>query len=140
MKRIIFNLLPGFFLWFGSLVIARGDPPLSCCDVIQLDAIQMQDCSPKGEFQPVSMTSLETATVTLEFDVSLAGTEVTIQALDGGTLSTGGSTTIDQNGNLSFSFQVADQPGLYRISVVAQMGNGSVPISMVQFQVPNPEQ
>lgn len=140
MKRIIFNLLPGFFLWFGSLLIARGDPPLACCDVIQLPNSQVEDCTAKGQFEPVVVDPLVTASVNLQFDASLAGAQVVVQALDGGTLGINGSMTLDQEGNLSFSFQVSQQPGLYRVSVVDVNGDGSVPLALVQFQIPNPDQ
>jgi hypothetical protein len=139
MKRILFNLLP-IFLWLGNCMIARGDPPLSCCNVIQLGASQVEDCSAKGAFEPVVVTSLETAAVTLQFDTTLAGTPVVVQALDGGTVGINGSSAIDQDGNLSFSFQIGNQAGIYRVSVVANYGNEDIPVSLVQFQVPNPEQ
>ena len=139
MKRTMFNLLLAIFLWLGSSRIARGDPPLGCCDVIQLATSQLEDCSVTGEFQPVVVSPLETITVTLQFDVSLASTQVVVQALDGGALGIGGSATIDQNGNLTFPFQVDYQPGLYRVSFIADLDGVSVPFSLVQFQVPNPE-
>lgn len=138
MKRILFNLL-AIFLWLGSSLIAHGDPPFPCCYTIQLAASQVEDCSATGEFQPVMVAPLETATVTLQFGASLAGTELVVQALDGGALGIGGSTTIDQNGNLTFPFQVDYQPGLYRVSVIADLDGVSVPFSLVQFQVPSPE-
>jgi hypothetical protein len=140
MKRILLNALPAILLWLGSFPIARGDPPLACCDVIQLANSQVEDCTAKGQFESMVVDPLVTATVNLEFDVTLAGTQVVVQALDGGTLGINGSTTIDQGGNLSFSFQVGEQPGLYRVSVVDVNGDGSVPLALVQFQVPNPEQ
>jgi hypothetical protein len=138
-NKLIVTLL-AILLWLGTSRIAYGDPPFSCCYTIQLTASQVEDCSGNGQLQPVIVTALETATVTLQFDTSLAGTEVVVQALDGGALGISGSAIIDQNGNLSFPFQISDQPGLYRISVVADMGSGSVPLSLVQFQLPNPEQ
>jgi hypothetical protein len=138
MKRILLNLLPVILLWLGICLIARGDPPLGCCE-IQLATTQLEDCSDSGEFQPATAAALETATVTLQFDASLAGTAVAVQALDGGTLGINGSTVIDQTGNLSFPFQVGALPGLYRVSVVAQYESGDVPVALVQFQVPSPE-
>jgi len=139
MKKILFILLPGIFLWLGSGLIAYGDPPSGCCYVIQLVGSQLEDCSDNGEFQPVSVAPLESTTVTLQFGISLAGTEVVIQTLDGGTLGISGSGTIDQDGNLSFPFQAGPLPGLYRVPVIADSDNGSVSLSLVQFQVPNPE-
>lgn len=142
MKRIMFNLLLAVFLWLSSCLIpaARGDPPLGCCVVIQLSSSQVQDCNAKGRFQPVVVNPAESATVTLQYQISFAGRPVVIQALDGGTLGINGDTAIDQNGNLTFPFQCGEQPGLYRVSVVVDVaGNREAPGALVQFQVPNPE-
>jgi len=137
-KKISLRLL-ATLVWFGSSLIARGDPPLGCCDVIQLTTSELEDCSTTGEFQTVVVSPLETTTVTLQFDVSVVNTAVVVQALDGGILGIGGSAIIDQNGSLTFPFQVGDQPGLYRVSVIADVDGISVPFSLVQFQVPNLE-
>jgi hypothetical protein len=139
MKRTMFKLLLAMLVWLGSSLIAHGDPPLGCCDVIQFASSQLEDCSTTGEFQAVVVSPLEMITVTLQFDVSLASTPVVVQGLDGGMLGIGSSATIDQNGSLIFPFQVSDQPGLYRVSVIADLDGVSVPFSLVQFQVPNPE-
>ena len=139
MKPRTFDLLAAIFLWFASCLIARGDPPLGCCDVIQFESTQLQDCSNTGEFQTVVVSPLDMITVTLQFDISVANTPVVVQALDGGTLGIDGTATIDENGNLNFIFQVGDQPGLYRVSVIANLGGVSTPFSLVQFQVPNPQ-
>lgn len=141
MKEKLFStLLLSTFLWFGSCLIARSDPPLACCDVIQLTNSQVEDCTAKGQFEPVVVAPVEAATVTLQFDASLAGSQVVVQALDGGTLGINGPVTIDADGSISFPFQVGDQPGLYRVSVVAQYGSEDLPLALVQFQVPNPDQ
>ena len=139
MKKIIFSLLPAILLWLGNCPIGRGDPPRGCCEVVQLAGNQVEDCSTTGEFQAVAVSPLEIASVTLQFDVSVVNTPVVVQALDGGTLGIGGSATIDQNGNLTFPFQVGDQAGLYRVSVIADLDGVSVSFSLIQFQVPNPE-
>jgi hypothetical protein len=96
------------------------------------DGEEIQEYSTKGKFAPVTLEPLGTSDVTLQFSTSFAGAPVIAQALDGGQLS-GESATIDDTGTTSFQFQVADQPGLYRILVIAE---GTV--SMVQFEVPNP--
>ena len=69
----------------------------------------------------------------------MAGKSVSVQALDGGTLTNTGSA-IDQNGALSFSFQVSDQPGVHRIIVIdpnAAMDSPHI-VGLVQFEVPSP--
>jgi hypothetical protein len=137
-KKISLSLL-ATLVWFGSSLIAHGDPPLGCCDVVQLTTTQLEDCSTTGEFQTVVVSPLETITVTLQFDLSVVNTPVVVQALDGGVLGIGDSTTIDQNGSLTFPFQVSDLPGLYRVSVIADLDGISVPFSLVQFQVPTQE-
>jgi hypothetical protein len=62
---------------------------------------------------------------------------VAIEALDGGTLNTN-SGTIDQNGALTFSFQVTDQPGTHRVIVIdPNVDEDSLHIiGVVQFEVP----
>jgi hypothetical protein len=109
MKRPMFKLLLAILLWLGSSLIARGDPPLGCCDVIQFATSQLEDCNTTGEFQTVVVSPLEMISATLQFGVSLARTPVVIQALDGGTLGINGSATIDQDGNVTFPFQIDDQ-------------------------------
>src|SRR6266545_6710394 len=93
MKKIMFSLL-AVSMWLSSWQVVQADPPLACCDVIQIAASQVEDCSAKGEFQPVLVSPSETASVTLQFDTSLAGTAVVVQALDGGVLGINGSATI----------------------------------------------
>jgi hypothetical protein len=134
MKRILFSLLSVIFLWLGSWQIANAqEPEGALSDEITFgDGGEIQEYSIKGKFAPVALNALETTDVRLQFSTSLAGAPVIMQALDGGGLS-GESATIDDTGTASFQFQAADQPGLYRILVIAE---GTV--SMVQFEVPNP--
>jgi len=51
-----------------------------------------------------------------------------------------GNSVIDQNGLLSFSFQVTDQPGVHRVIVIDPNADEDSThiIGMVQFEVPNP--
>lgn len=142
MQKILFSLPLAIFLWLSNCLIPamRGDPPLGSCVVIQLPSSQAQDCDDKGRFQPVVVNPADSATVTLQYQISFANKPVVIQALDGGTLGINGDTTIDQNGNLSFPYQCGEQPGLYRVSVVVNVqGNRQAPGALVQFQVPNPQ-
>ena len=82
----------------------------------------------------MTLNALDTAAIKLQFATALAGTPVIIQALDGGTVTLADpSTTVATDGTTAFQFQVADQPGLYRVLVIA---GGTV--SMVQFSVPAP--
>jgi hypothetical protein len=138
MKRILlFSLLSVIFLWPGSCPIATAQEPegASSGQIILGDGEEIQEYSTRGKFAPLTVEALETNDVTLQFSTSLAGAPVIVQALDGGALSGSESTTIDGAGKASLQFQVGDQPGVYRVLVIAE---GTV--SMVQFEVPNPEE
>ena len=90
--------------------------------------------SAAGQFSPVSLNPLETAAIKLQFAATLAGAPVIVQPLDGGSVGlTDQSAAVAADGTTSFQFQAADQPGLYRVLVIA---GGAV--SMVQFSVPSP--
>jgi hypothetical protein len=141
MKTIIFSLLPGIFLWFGSsciataqdLGVAQSDQIMQGGDIIQ------DDDSSTGKFESVTVDAFTTSDVALQFPASLASKPVAIEALDGGTLSSN-SATIDANGSLSFSFQVSDQPGVHRVIVIdPNADEDSLHIvGVVQFEVPPP--
>jgi hypothetical protein len=138
MKRILFSLLPVIFLWPGSCRIATAqepDPPGASSDEITFEDNEViEDKSSNGKFPPVTLNPLETTDIKLQFSTALAGVPVIVQVLDGGELSgIDESATLAADGTASFQFQVSDQPGLYRILVLA---GGAV--SMVQFEVPNP--
>ena len=85
------------------------------------------------------MDSFTTSDVALQFPASFTNRSVIIEAPDGGTLSTN-SATIDTNGNLSFSFQVTDQPGVHRVMVIDPNADEDSPhiVGVVQFEVPEP--
>ena len=90
--------------------------------------------SAAGRFAPLSLNPRDTAAIKLQFATTLAGTPVIIQPLDGGTVgSTDQSAAVAADGTTSFQFQVADQPGVYRVLVIA-----GTTVSVVQFSVPAP--
>jgi hypothetical protein len=99
------------------------------------------DSTATGRFQPVTVDPSATSDIVLQFSTSQTGMKLAIEALDGGQPSTN-SATIDAKGTLSFSFQVSDEPGIYRVIVIDPNASGASPhiIGMVQFQVPNPSQ
>jgi hypothetical protein len=143
MKKMLFNLLPAIFLWFGSCCIATAQDPVAQSDQITQggDIIQDDDSS-TGKFESVTVDPSATSDVALQFPASLASKPVLIQPLDGGTLGINGeSATIDANGMLSFPFQVTDQQGLYRVVVISpdggEEGTAAV-VGVVQFEVPSP--
>jgi hypothetical protein len=143
MKKIIFTLLPAIFLWFGTCSIATAQSAAKSDQITQGGQIIQDDDTSTGKFQPVTVDSFTTSDVALQFSASLANKAVLVQALDGGTLSIDGSSaTIDANGNLAFSFQVNDQPGVYRVVVVDPNATEDTPpvVGLVQFEVPSPEE
>ena len=139
MKKIMLNLLPTIFLWLGSCWIANaqatGDQITDGGQIIQ------DNSSATGSFQPVTVDANSTSGVKLQFPTGSAGKNLLIQPLDGGTASTG-AATVDQTGLLQFSFQVTDQPGVYRVIVIDPNADQNSPyvVGIVQFEVPNPAQ
>ena len=143
MKKITFTLLPAIFLWLGNCCITSAqDAGVAQSDQItQGGQIIQDDDSTTGKFEPVTVDPSANSDVALQFSTSLANKSVVVQALDGGTLGIDGSSaTIDQNGTLSFPFQVTDQPGVYRVVVIDPNATEDTPpvVGVVQFEVPPP--
>jgi len=141
MKNIIFTVLTAS-VCFGSCCMAIGQEPVAQSDQItdgDTQEIIQDDSSSTGAFQSVSVDPNANSDVALQFPVNMASKSVSVQALDGGTLANTGST-IDQNGALSFSFQVSDQPGLHRVIVIDPNADAESPhiVALVQFEVPSP--
>jgi hypothetical protein len=141
MKNIILTVLTAS-VCFGSCCIAIGQEPVAQSDQITDGATQeiiQDDSSSTGAFQSVSVDPNANSDVALQFPVNMASKSVSVQALDGGTLANTGST-IDQNGALSFSFQVSDQPGVHRVIVIDPNADAESPhiVALVQFEVPSP--
>jgi hypothetical protein len=142
MKEIIFTFLAAAFLCFGSCWASAQDAPVAQSDQITQDGEVIQDDDTgTGKFEPVQVDPSATSDVALQFPASLTNRSVVIQALDGGTLSTN-LGTIDTGGNLAFSFQVSDQPGVHRVIVIDPNAGEDDPkiIGVVQFEVPEPAQ
>jgi redox-sensitive bicupin YhaK (pirin superfamily) len=140
MKRIMFNVLSAIFLWLASCCAVNAQATGDQITDPNQQIIQ-DDSSSNGKFQPVTVDAGATSDVKLQFPTSAAGKTVFIQPLDGGTASTN-TATIDQNGVLIFSFQVAGQPGVYRVIVIDPNATDapSKIVGVVQFEVPNPPQ
>jgi len=141
MKNIILTVLTAS-VCFGSCRIAIGQEPVAQSDQItdgDTQEIIQDDSSSTGVFQSVSVDPNANSDVALQFPVNMASKSVSVQALDGGTLANTGST-IDQNGALSFSFQVSDQPGVHRVIVIDPNADVESPhiVALVQFEVPSP--
>jgi hypothetical protein len=119
------------------------EPDTASSDEITLEGGEIiEDKSSNGKFEPVTVEPSARSDVALLFPASLASTSVVVQALDGGQLGIdGNSATIDQNGMLSFPFQVTDQPGVYRVVVINPNADEDSPVivGVVQFEVPSPE-
>jgi hypothetical protein len=81
----------------------------------------------------VGLSPGETVEIQLPFFIALASRPLIVQALDGGSLSKG-EVVSGADGTTSFGFQVAVQPGLYR--VLLSIGDKT---ATLQFWVPNPQ-
>ena len=141
MKNIKLTVLTAS-VCFGSCCIAIGQEPVAQSDQItdgDTQEIIQDDSSSTGAFQSVSVDPNANSDVALQFPVNMASKSVSVQALDGGTLANTGST-IDQNGALSFSFQVSEQPGVHRVIVIDPNADAESPhiVALVQFEVPSP--
>ena len=141
MKNIILVVLTAF-VCFGGCCVAIGQEPVAQSDQItdgDTQEIIQDDSSSTGEFESVSVDPNANSNVALQFPVNMASRSVSVQALDGGTLTNTGSI-IDPNGALSFSFQVSDQPGVHRVIVIDPNADEDSPyiIGVVQFEVPSP--
>jgi hypothetical protein len=142
MKKTILSVLTASFLCFVSCCIVTAQAPVAQSDQITDDGSQQtiqDDGSATGKFEPVTVDPSASSDVALQFPVSMASKSVSIAAPDGGTLSTN-SATIDANGNLAFSFQVSDQPGVHRVIVIDPNPAEDFPhiVGVVQFEVPPP--
>jgi hypothetical protein len=143
MKKTIFTVLAATFLCFGSCCIATAQkaPVAQSDQITQGGDIIQDDDSTTGKFEPVTVDALTTSDVALQFPASLANKSVIVQALDGGTLGIDGSSaTIGVDGSLGFSFQVNDQPGVYRVVVIDPNATEDAPpvVGVVQFEIPPP--
>ncbi len=142
MKKTILSVLTASFLCFGSL--ATGQAPVAQSDEIKdgdTQEIIQADSNSTGHFETVTVDASANSDVKLQFPTSLASKTVAVAALDGGTLTGGGGTSsIGEDGSLSFSFQVSDQPGVHRVVVTDPNADGDSPliIAIVQFEVPPP--
>lgn len=142
MKKKKFAFFAAIFFWLASCSMAIAQ------DVAQSDEIKdgdteeviQADSSSTGSFETVTVDPSASSDVSLQFPQSLAGKTVSVQPLDGGTLTSGGGTSsIGGDGSLSFSFQVSDQPGVHRVIVIDPNADEDSPyiIGVVQFEVPS---
>ena len=142
MKKIIFTLLPTIFLWLVTWHVATAqepDPVVAKSAEITTAGEEVVDDNDAGKFEPVTVDRSTTSDVALQFPASFTNKTVAIEAPDGGTLSAN-SATIDTNGNLAFSFQVSDQPGVHRVIVIDPNPAEDSPhiVGVVQFEVTPP--
>jgi hypothetical protein len=141
MKNLILTLLPAIFLGSGSCYGAPAPDPdpvvAKSVQIIRADGVVVADDNDAGNFEPVMVDQSTTSGVALQFPASFTNKPVAIEAPDGGTLSTN-SATVDTNGNLAFSFQVSDQPGVHRVIVIDPNPAEDSPhiVGVVQFEVP----
>ena len=141
MKKIISTVLTASFLCFASSCTAAAQDVAQSDEITDDDTQQIiqDDSSSTGKFEPVTVDPSASSDVALQFPVTMASKTVAIESLDGGQASTT-SSTIDANGNLAFSFQVTDQPGVHRVVVIDPNADDESPhiVGVVQFEVPSP--
>ena len=143
MKNVIFSLLAAIFLSLGSCYVATAQEPdpevAKSAEITKEDEEVVVDDNDTGKFEPVTVDQGTTSDVALQFPASFTNKSVAIEAPDGGTLSTN-SATIDTNGNLAFSFQVSNQPGVHRVIVIDPNPDADSPhiVGVLQFEVPAP--
>jgi hypothetical protein len=143
MKTIILAILAQAFLWFEACCVATAQGVAQSDEIKDGDTeeIIQADSSSTGSFESVTVDASANSDVKLQFPMSLASKTVTVGALDGGTLTSGGGTSsIGADASLSFSFQVSDQPGVHRLIVIDPNAGEDDPkiIGVVQFEVPSP--
>ena len=138
MKKTTFVHLVGPFLWFISWWTATAQDVAQSDQITQGEQIIQADSSTTGKFEAVTVSPSATSDVALLFPLSVANKAVVVRPLDGGVVQTADSA-IDPDGNLSFSFQVTDRPGRYRVVVVDSNADVDSPpiIAVVQFEVPS---
>jgi hypothetical protein len=136
MKRTIFVCLASPFLWFISYWTAIAQDVAQSDQITQGQQIIQADSTTTGKFETVTVGPSATSDVALQFPLSLATKAVAVRPLDGGVVQTADSA-IDQDGNLSFSFQVSDRSGMHRVIVVDPNADENSPhiIAIVQFEV-----
>jgi hypothetical protein len=139
MNRTVFNLFPVIFLWLSIYCIATAQDVAQSDQITQDQQVIQADSSTTGKFEPVTVGPSAILDVSLQFPLTLASKAVAVRPLDGGVVQTADSA-IDQDGNLSFSFQVSDRPGLHRVIVIDPNADENSPhiIAVVQFEVPSP--
>jgi hypothetical protein len=139
MKKIIFLFLASPLLWFLRSSTVTAQDVAQSDQITQGEQIIQADSSTTGKFNAVTVGPSATLDVALLFPLSLANKAVVVRPLDGGVVQTADSA-IDQDGNLSFSFQVSDRSGTYRVIVVDPNADEDSPpiIAVVQLEVPSP--
>jgi len=143
MKKIIAIILGISFLCSGGCGLAIAQEVAQSDQITdgETQEIIQDDSSSSGAFQSVSVDANANSDVALQFPLNMAGKSVSVEPLDGGTL-TSTASNIDQNGSLSFSFQVSDQPGGHRVVVIDRNPDEDSPhiVALLQFEVPSPAQ
>jgi hypothetical protein len=139
MEKTIFVILANSFLWFLGCWTATAQDVAQSDQITQDQQIIQDGSSTTGKFDAVTVNPSSTSDVLVQFPLGLANKTVTVQPLDGGLVQTADSA-INVDGNLSFSFQVSDRPGVYRVIVIDPNADENSPhiIASVQFEVPSP--
>src|SRR5437762_901275 len=137
MKTLASDPLPAILLWLSICCMATAQDVAQSDQITQSQQIIQEGISTTGKFEPVTVNPSSSSDVSVQFPLTLANKTVTVGALDGGVVQTADSA-INGDGNLSFSFQVSDRSGLYRVVVIDPNADEDSPhiIAIVQFAVP----
>jgi hypothetical protein len=132
-RFLVLALSAGISAYSNSNLHAQGAPLVPLVMVSFADEQPVHLHSQHGQFAPVPANAGEMADIRLHFPAVYAGTSLVIQAMDGGNLQLPQEpVTIDSQGRASFQFQAGQDPGVYRIVIVA-----SDTPSVLQFSVPS---
>jgi hypothetical protein len=137
MKTLAFDPLPSILLWLTICCIATAQDVAQSDQITQNQQVIQDSISTTGKFEPVTVGANSTSDVSVQFPSTFVNRTVTVGALDGGVVQTADSA-INSDGNLSFSFQVSNRAGLYRVVVIDPNAAEDSPhiIATVQFEVP----
>jgi hypothetical protein len=126
MKFLSIVLVAAFAAICFSIANVKGNPPTGASGDEHVPPQMVIDYgqgrqkhrdSHHGVMEPVGLAVGQPVTITLEFSPKRAGDSVLVSALDGGSIDPEGPVVIPANGKVSFHFQPARTPGLYRLLV-----------------------
>ena len=103
--------------------------------IVFANSTSVRTHSSRGHFRLTGIRALETVHIRLRFPMAFATTAMTVTPLDGGEVKVpGGHDIIAADGTISLQFKAGDQPGLYRVLLIAGRNQ-----SLLKFWVADPK-